>query len=69
MTASFHDEIEHYEAYARHCLTLASQTADRSSRLILREMAAEWLKLAMPGGCDGEPANHASPANDAHHGD
>jgi hypothetical protein len=48
MTVSLANDIDDYESYARHCLTLASQTPDRASRLLLREMAAEWLKLAIP---------------------
>ena len=65
MTVSFPHDVEQYETYARHCLTLASQTPDRQSRLILREMAAEWLKLALPGGFDGENMDHAPPSNGA----
>lgn len=37
---------ERYVAYATHCLQLAKVSADRQSRAVLREMAAEWLKLA-----------------------
>jgi hypothetical protein len=37
---------ERYVGYATHCLQLAKATADRQSRAILKEMAAEWLKLA-----------------------
>ena len=65
MTVSFPHDIEHYETYARHCLTLVSQTADRASRLMLREMAAEWLRLAIPRGLDGETMDHAPPSNGA----
>jgi hypothetical protein len=32
--------------YPTHCLKLAKATADRESRAVLKEMAAEWLKLA-----------------------
>jgi hypothetical protein len=35
-----------YVEYANHCLTPASSTADGDSRLLLRQMAAEWLELA-----------------------
>jgi hypothetical protein len=35
-----------YVGYATHCLELAKTTTDQKSRNILREMAAEWLKLA-----------------------
>jgi hypothetical protein len=65
MTASFANGVEHYETYARHCLALASQTPDRDARLILREMAAEWLKLAFPGGFDGDAAAAVKPLDGA----
>ena len=35
-----------YESYAEHCLRIAAQIPDRESRVLQREMAAEWLKLA-----------------------
>jgi hypothetical protein len=37
---------ERYVDFANHCLQLAATTSDGQSRLILREMAAQWLKLA-----------------------
>ena len=37
---------ERYVAYATHCLQLAKVAANRESQAVLREMAAEWLKLA-----------------------
>jgi hypothetical protein len=40
------DKREQYVDYATYCLQLAKLTADRESRAILKEMAAEWLKLA-----------------------
>jgi hypothetical protein len=40
------DKREQYVDFATHCLQLAKATADRESRAILKEMAAEWLKLA-----------------------
>jgi hypothetical protein len=40
------DDRERYVGYATHRLLLAKATADRESRAILKEMAAEWLKLA-----------------------
>jgi hypothetical protein len=40
------DLRERYVGYATHCLELAKTTTDQKSRNILREMAAEWLKLA-----------------------
>ena len=40
------DKREQYVTYATHCLQLAKVAADKASRVILREMAAEWLNLA-----------------------
>jgi hypothetical protein len=40
------DKREQYVTYATHCLQLAKVAADNQSRALLREMAAEWLKLA-----------------------
>ena len=40
------DDRERYVGYAAHCLQLAKVTTDQESRAILKEMAAEWLKLA-----------------------
>ena len=37
---------EEYERYARHCLELVRIATDRRYRVIQREMAAEWFKLA-----------------------
>ena len=34
-----------YQDYAIRCLELAKTIAHRPSRMILREMAAEWLSL------------------------
>jgi len=42
------DKREQYVAYATHCLKLAKATVDRESRAVLKEMAAEWLKLKAP---------------------
>jgi hypothetical protein len=44
------DKREQYVAFATHCLQLAKSTADSKSRAVLREMAAEWLKLAEAAG-------------------
>jgi hypothetical protein len=35
-----------YTRYAAHCLGLAPALTDQEDRVINREMAAEWLKLA-----------------------
>jgi hypothetical protein len=40
------DDRERYVGYATHCLQLAKAAIDQESRALLREMAAEWLKLA-----------------------
>jgi hypothetical protein len=44
------DKREQYVDFATHCLQLAKVTADHQSRIVLREMAAEWLKLAEVAG-------------------
>jgi hypothetical protein len=46
------DKREQYVAFATHCLQLAKASADRQSRAVLKEMAAEWLKLADDDGND-----------------
>jgi hypothetical protein len=35
-----------YALYAEHCLAMAEIATDQKSRIIAREMAAEWLVLA-----------------------
>jgi hypothetical protein len=37
---------EEYERYARHCLELVRIATNRKYRIVQREMAAEWFKLA-----------------------
>jgi hypothetical protein len=44
------DKREQYVAFATHCLQLAKVAANRQSRDVLKEMAAEWLKLAEAAG-------------------
>jgi hypothetical protein len=39
------EERERYVDFANYCLQLAKVATDRDAR-VLREMAAEWLKLA-----------------------
>ena len=39
-------KAEEYVEYANHCLILASATTNNETRLLLRQMAAEWLELA-----------------------
>jgi hypothetical protein len=40
------DKRERYVGYASHCLQLAKVVFDNQSRVFLKEMASEWLKLA-----------------------
>jgi hypothetical protein len=40
------EKREEYVGYAEYCVKLTKQTRDWETRLILREMAAEWLRLA-----------------------
>jgi hypothetical protein len=51
------DDRERYVGFATHCLQLAKVATDQESRAILKEMAAEWLKLAEA------PVDGAPPAN------
>jgi hypothetical protein len=37
---------DEYVSYAEHCLSIARTVTNREARIILREMAAEWTKLA-----------------------
>ncbi len=40
------DKHKEYTRYAAHCLALVTSIKDRHDRVINREMAAEWVKLA-----------------------
>jgi hypothetical protein len=40
------EKYEEYTRYAEHCLAMARIAGDQQSRVVQREMAAEWLKLA-----------------------
>ena len=40
------DKHKEYVRYAEHCLKTATVVTDQETRVMLREMAAEWLKLA-----------------------
>jgi hypothetical protein len=40
------DKHKEYARYARYCLGMTSVAKDHDARTTLREMAAEWLKLA-----------------------
>jgi hypothetical protein len=41
------ENIKHdaYVSYAEHCLAMAKTASEHESRVVLREMAAEWLRL------------------------
>ena len=40
------DKHKEYARYAAHCLGVAPALTEQEDRIINREMAAEWLKLA-----------------------
>ena len=40
------DKHKEYVRYAEHCLNMVAATKHQDARIINREMAAEWLKLA-----------------------
>jgi hypothetical protein len=40
------DDSNEYITYAERCLAIARTVSSREYRVILREMAAEWTKLA-----------------------
>jgi len=46
MSASPADQAMTYASYAEHCLKVAELLPDREARVVHREMAAEWLRLA-----------------------
>jgi|HubBroStandDraft_1064217.scaffolds.fasta_scaffold3193766_1 hypothetical protein len=46
MGVSQADKSAEFVSYAIHCLRIAERLPDRESRVMQREMAAEWLKLA-----------------------
>jgi hypothetical protein len=46
MVDSKNDKHKKYARYAAHCLEMVPSAPDRDFRVIQREMAAEWLKLA-----------------------
>jgi hypothetical protein len=49
-------KYEEYRLYAEHCLELVRIATNRKSRVIQREMAAEWFKLADMFSAAEEPA-------------
>jgi hypothetical protein len=46
MATPKNDKRKEYARYAEHCLKMVDAASDQKSRIIQREMAAEWLKLA-----------------------
>jgi hypothetical protein len=46
MPTPTNSEFETYSNYAPHCLQMVTVTKDQDARCILREMAAEWIRLA-----------------------
>jgi hypothetical protein len=45
-TVSKSDKAMEYAHYAQHCLRIVDKIPDQESRMIHREMAAEWFNLA-----------------------
>jgi hypothetical protein len=39
-------KADEYINYAKHCLKIAEKLPEQASRILLREMGAEWIKLA-----------------------
>ncbi len=44
------DKHKEYVSYAEHCLNMSKIATEEAARIMQREMAAEWLRLA-----DGTP--------------
>jgi hypothetical protein len=55
MPISQPDKAMEYQNYAAHCLRTAGLLSDQKDRIIHREMAAEWFKLADQAARKGEP--------------
>jgi hypothetical protein len=67
LTASQADKAIEYADYAKHCLKVVDKIPDQASRIIHREMAAEWFKLAdqaasgvADAGAQADPAHKKS---------
>ena len=56
ITVRKHRKREEYLRYAAHCLELVRVATSRKSRIIQREMTAEWLKLADTFSAAEQPA-------------
>jgi hypothetical protein len=46
MAAPKNNKHKDYSRYAAHCLGLTPELTEQEDRVINREMAAEWLRLA-----------------------
>jgi hypothetical protein len=46
MATSKSDTAIEYANYGRHCLKIVRELSDQDARVIHREMAAEWFRLA-----------------------
>ena len=60
------DKCDEYERYAEHCLGMAKTARAQESRVTLREMAAEWLKLADASSFQHQAGGRASVAATKH---
>ena len=49
---------DEYRRYADHCLKMVAPAPNREDRVIQREMAAEWLKLADAIPVNGSQTGH-----------
>ena len=64
MSVSQADQAMLYASYAEHCVKVAKALPNRESRIVHREMAAEWLKLAGQA-ATSDLARDAQPAEQA----
>lgn len=53
------DKANEYIGYMEHCLTIARSLPDRKDRIVHREMAAEWVRLAQMMTEDAAHGAHA----------
>jgi hypothetical protein len=58
------DKAMEYVDYAKHCLKAARRFPERETRIIFREMAAEWTALAGEA-VEQEVTQHAQAARPA----
>ena len=62
MAISRADKAMEFANYAMHCLEVVGKIRDRASRVIHREMAAEWFKLADQAAADSPGAQQNNSA-------